>query len=584
MCGLFAVINKKNQNIDYNKFKKSLNLMQARGPDWTIFKKIKNNIYFGQNVLSMTGNNTNSSKIFTSKSKRYFIIFNGEIYNYKNLKNLSGLSDHPSPTDTEILVNLIEKFGLKKTIKLIDGMFVFLIFDYISNSLYYARDPQGEKSLYVLEDANNIIFSSEIISIKNYISKIELVPSVLETYFYTRHFIQTKNTIFKSISIIPKGYLNKINLNNFKTSNICKFENYDLVKRETYNYFKKESLDYHINYLENIIIENLKEMLPDNRRFTSIVSGGIDSTLISFYLRMMSSPDKYLALNHINNDIITNNLNSFQKYFDNKIQIIDVEPVDYIFYLNKIYENYLSPIHTHSFVGQYMVSLHSKKNGCKALFGGEAVDELFGGYAVYSKNHKNNKINNSDYSKITNLNIFKKNEYKEVFIKDNNDNWNKSFNTFSFIKNLDERNKQAMMLNDLNYQVSTVGVRGSDLMGMTNSIEQRSVFLRKKIIEYALNLPIEYKINKENQSRNMQSKFIIKKIFEKYFDKKLIYKKQGFSGFPNNLDNFLGSKKNYVVRDILNFKNYDNFINNLNTKSLWKLNNTELFLRYFYSS
>ena len=88
--------------------------MQARGPDWTIFKKIKNNIYFGQNVLSMTGNNTKSSKIFTSKSKRYFIIFNGEIYNYKNLKNLSGLNSHLTPTDTEILVNLIEKYGLKK--------------------------------------------------------------------------------------------------------------------------------------------------------------------------------------------------------------------------------------------------------------------------------------------------------------------------------------------------------------------------------------------------------------------------------------------------------------------------------------
>ena len=116
---------------------------------------------------------------------------------------------------------------------------------------------------------------------------------------------------------------------------------------------------------------------------------------------------------------------------------------------------------------------------------------------------------------------------------------------------------------------------------MTNSIEQRSVFLRK-IIEYALNLPIEYKINNKIKTKKMQSKFIIKKIFEKYFDKKLIYKKQGFSGFPNNLI-VLGHKKNYIAREILNFKNYDNFINNLNTKSLWKLNNTELFLRYFYS-
>ena len=167
------------------------------------------------------------------------------------MKNLSGLT-YPSPTDTEILVNLIEKFGLKKTIKLIDGMFVFLIFDYINNSIHYARDPQGEKSLYKFEDTNNIIFSSEIISIKNYLGKIELVPSILETYFYTRHFIQTKNTIFKSISIIPKGYLNKINLSNFKISNIYKSENYDLVNYKMYYNLKKKNLDYHLNYLKKL--------------------------------------------------------------------------------------------------------------------------------------------------------------------------------------------------------------------------------------------------------------------------------------------------------------------------------------------
>ena len=72
----------------------------------------------------------------------------------------------------------------------------------------------------------------------------------------------------------------------------------------------------------------------------------------------------------------TNDLIYFKNILIIKIQVIDVEPADYIFYLNKIYESYLTPIHTHSFVGQYMVSLHSNQKGCKALFGGEAVDEL----------------------------------------------------------------------------------------------------------------------------------------------------------------------------------------------------------------
>ena len=71
-------------------------------------------------------------------------------------------------------------------------MFVFLIYDYLTNSIYFYRDPQGEKSLFFYEDNNHIIFSSDILPIKNYIGELELEPSIFETYFYTRHFIQLK--------------------------------------------------------------------------------------------------------------------------------------------------------------------------------------------------------------------------------------------------------------------------------------------------------------------------------------------------------------------------------------------------------
>ena len=73
-------------------------------------------------------------------------------------------------------------------------------------------------------------------------------------------------------------------------------------------------------------------------------------------------------------------------------------------------------------------------------------------------------------------------------------------------------------------------------------MEQRSVFIRKNIIKYALNLPIEFKINNEAKNKKMKSKFLMKKIFENICEH-LIFEKQGFSGFPNKLNNFLGSKK-----------------------------------------
>ena len=85
MCGLFAVLNKKNENVDESKFKKSLAIMKVRGPDWTFFKKIHSNLCFGQNVLSMTGKNKNKT-LYLDLNQKILNYFNGEIYNYKELQ------------------------------------------------------------------------------------------------------------------------------------------------------------------------------------------------------------------------------------------------------------------------------------------------------------------------------------------------------------------------------------------------------------------------------------------------------------------------------------------------------------------
>ena len=91
------------------------------------------------------------------------------------------------------------------------------------------------------------------------------------------------------------------------------------------------------------------------------MSGGIDSSLVSILLKNISEPSSYISLNHIDNDTITNDLNNFQNFFDKKIQVNHVSPEDYIYHLNKIYQFYITPIHTHSFVGQYMIANLAKK-------------------------------------------------------------------------------------------------------------------------------------------------------------------------------------------------------------------------------
>ena len=136
-----------------------------------------------------------------------------------------------------------------------------------------------------------------------------------------------------------------------------------------------------------------------------------------------------------------------------------------------------------------------------------------------------------------------------------------------------------MMLNDSSAQLSSVGLRGCDLMFMNYSVESRSLFLRKDVIKYALNLPLKFKINLSSKN-NLGTKIILKKLFIKYFSKDLILPKQGFSGFPNESIKKLGKYKNFRLNKILQRGKKHNLEKiSKNREVNWKIINLEHFLR-----
>ena len=135
-----------------------------------------------------------------------------------------------------------------------------------------------------------------------------------------------------------------------------------------------------------------------------------------------------------------------------------------------------------------------------------------------------------------------------------------------------------MMLMDSTIQLTSNGLRGCDLMSMYYSVESRSVFLRKEIVKFALNLPLEFKINLK-QNNVMITKNLLKKVFLKYFPYQLVLKKQGFAGFPNEMVNFLGPFENYIIKDLFKIYNFNEAITNVDRATAWKIYNTELYLR-----
>ena len=578
MCGIFAVINKNKENLNLDKCRKALNLLNKRGPDWKVEKKIDKHIYLGQSILSMTGKMKKDLNNNFSISKNFFLLFVGEIYNYRNLNSdyLQNLNLN-STSDTNVFANLFERFPKNKVNNLLDGMYAYLLYDKSENILTIGRDPNGEKTLYIFEDNLKIIISSEIGPILFYNKKINLNINILKNYYLTRHFLNLEKTIFNGIRKIETGIQMDLNFLNFKfkIKDRIKINNY--INPVIYNKNLKRKEDDIINELDDLINKNIKQMIPEKRKYASIVSGGIDSSLVSSYLCSNSNPNYLIYLNHVGKDFHTAKIKSFEKYLKRRIHIHDVNEKKYFNTYLKAINICKTPINSHSFVGQYLnANIVSKKN-CRALFGGEGADELFGGYSTYLPNNSNLNLNNSDYTKIVDSNLFKETKEQTLFKKQMHSKWKECLSNYSFVSNTSERQSLSMMLMDATLQMESNAFRGSDLMSMNNSVESRSLFFRKEIVNFALNLPFKFKIN-SSSSQDMKTKFILKKLFIKKFSKKLILKKQGFAGFPNEMVKYVGPIDKFILNNYVdNVKLKDNFYKDRGIQ--WKILNTELYLK-----
>jgi len=225
------------------------------------------------------------------------------------------------------------------------------------------------------------------------------------------------------------------------------------------------------------------------------------------------------------------------------------------------------------------MSHYVKNNNVKVLIGGDGADELFGGYDCYLGKHRSSsKFSPSPYATCA--------EPKIDFLVDDSSSiqsylskaWKRSLNAYC---DVDNQITQAMLYCDAAYQLPSVCLHGADLMSMIWSVEARSLFVRKAIISFALNLPASFKVyNDSGIPSLLQSKFIIKKLFLRYFPEGLLVEKQGFAGFPNESGAYLGNLEDYLALDFLGIPKEKINESLLDRATMWKLINVEYFLRW----
>ncbi len=382
MCGIAGIIGNDQEEIE-NLKKKMMDPIHHRGPDEQLS-------YFDQleNVLLI---NTRLSilkpsilgRILSSKDDRFFITYNGEIYNSEQIKkDLEKLGHHFILTgnDTEVVLRSYEQWG-PECVKKFNGMWAFAIYDRKMRQLFLSRDPTGQKPLYWSFKNKKFIFSSSL----NTITLLPDFQSSIDQYslmkFMAYNFIPAPLTLYKNIFSLKAG--NSI-LYDLRSYNIKNFSNSILSNIYKQEAVKDISPNEICSHIENILRKNSPLYLKAEAPASLLLSGGIDSSILAY-------------LNHGNKSLLNTVSIGFEEKSFNEAPFAKEVAENFSYHFNlyslnlneikKISEKVLlkmdTPLGDPSLIPTYAAYKMSSKIS-KVVLGGDGADELFMGYAPYN--------------------------------------------------------------------------------------------------------------------------------------------------------------------------------------------------------
>jgi len=527
MCGIVGI--NFNPNADFLKI---TNLMKSRGPDNTSVHTVKNN-YFGHTRLSIVDldEEANQPMLFDD----ILIVFNGEIYNYDELKISENL-ECKTLSDTEVLIRLYQKYDVD-FLHLLNGAFSFCIHDSKKDRFFCARDRYGKKPFYYYAKDGKFIFSSMIKPIINILGFTPKLNKVALSQ-YLQYFVPlAPNTFYTDINKLDSAsYLlyenNKIYIKKY-------------YKIKTYKQINEEPIA--LKNIEDILYSSVEQRLKSDVEVGSLLSGGIDSSLISTIYSQISNHKintfsvgykthtKYSELPYAK--IVAKNINSNHTP-------LEIGQKEYIESLEEVFENLEEPHADPAAIPLYLLTKEINKQGIKTVLSGEGSDELFLGYDNYAKFLKYYDFSDSLDDKqthflneiISSLGGNKEAEYLRRVVKKEN-----IYNSFGEIYTSSQRKKLLqkvanfksespkkdpidwMSYIDTKIWLGEALLSKVDKMSMANGVETRNPFLDFRLVDTAFSINSDLKVGNTN-------KYLLKKVAVKYIPEEIINRqKKGFN-------------------------------------------------------
>ena len=583
MCGIAGIVGFENQDVYHRKISLMADSLQHRGPDATgIF--IDENVALAHLRLSIIDLSDNANQPFFDASNRYSIVFNGEIYNFREIKDL--LPEYPFKTDsdTEVLLAAFLKFG-KDCLSLLNGMFAFAIWDRQTRELFVARDRLGVKPLYYTRNEQGIfVFASEIRAILN----SAVVPRKLSqngVYDYLMYqSVYSPETIVENIFQLPAGEFGVYANGKFVTEKYWSIE-------KTRTDLGIENEDEIKKNVKRLLLESVERRMISDVRLGAFLSGGIDSSAIVALMSEVS-----------NRPIDTFSVNFDEKKYDESIYSnliaekfktnhtsVRLTSKDFLDELPNALQATDSP--SGDGINTYLVAKATKKSGITVALSGLGGDELFAGYPNFlnwyrirqgflnkipksllkivgsavrkSKDSKNQRI--ADILQLSNTNI--SNIYpmfRQVFSQQIADEFCINDIREGRFKNFLESRQAEIEKFPLLSQFSIAEMLGytqnvllkdTDQFSMASALEIREPFFDYKLVEYVLQIPDKYKYPKYPKS------LLVESLYPLLPDKIVHRPKMGFvlpfeQWMKNDLKKFCQKRiENLADRQIINSDN-----------------------------
>jgi asparagine synthase (glutamine-hydrolysing) len=558
MCGINGFVSKSKQQQDIILMN---NTITHRGPDEDgVFFEVLNDfsIAMGMRRLCIIDLNTGNQPIYSDDQSKV-IVFNGEIYNYKVLKEqlIKKGCNFKTNSDTEVILKLYEKEGVKSFGKL-DGMFAFSIYDRTLNKVFIARDFFGEKPLYYSQTKDGFIWASELKSlITTFSSKPEIDKTSLSLYFQLT-YIPAPFTIYKGIHKLEANHYIELNC----IENMYSIIEVDKQVSEFAIQSKKEATKVTHDLVQKSVLSRSISDVP----LGTFLSGGVDSSIVSLCLSQQQGKkidtfsigfDKKSFDESDKSRLVSNLINSNHHEFI-------ISEKDLTANIDDIILNFDEPFADSSALATYLVSKKTK-NFVKVALTGDGGDEVFGGYNKYYMGKLNQKYTSlipqklhiNSLQMINKLLItkqdsrgfrFKANRllksinyqgdfyfniislgFNEVEIKNILQSIVYNPNTLNYYKNIINSNNNSIAnFREIDKHLSLEGdmLVKVDRTSMLASLECRAPFLNKELWDFTNQLPDNYLIN------GWEKKHILKEAFKDYFPKDFLNKsKRGF-GVP----------------------------------------------------